>query len=314
MMVLPVWVTLAPIRKPLRPHLYLMNLAGNLTNGAVAAAVFFLLAGGMGPSNLQWPLAALIAYGVFWCVDYVVFTVPMVMAGYYPLGESFRDWARESRGILMGSVPVALLSGLALCAAPVWAMPLLLTPFLTALEFLRASDELVDAQTQAERDALTGLYNRRALETFGANLFGSGSTPVGVIMCDLDNFKRLNDTRGHDVGDEALRRAAHVIEASMRSEDRAFRFGGEEFLVLVPGKEVAFIEGIAERIRAAIENNLADLDVTVSVGAYLSADADTIESAISAADQLMYRSKTTGKNKVTAAARENFESHVSEAA
>ena len=111
-------------------------------------------------------------------------------------------------------------------------------------------------QTQAIRDPLTGLYNRRYLEeTLDRELHRSRrlEAPLGVVMMDLDHFKDFNDTSGHAAGDAALIALAHTITAEMRTEDIACRYGGEEFLLVMPGASLATTQERAEHLRQVVQ-------------------------------------------------------------
>src|SRR5579862_1554292 len=163
----------------------------------------------------------------------------------------------------------------------------------------------------AMTDQLTGLYNRRYmarhLETLLSGLPGSGKTLAFLVM-DVDHFKRVNDTYGHDVGDEILRDFARRISANIRSQDLACRFGGEEFVVIMPETDVAMAYGVAERLRASIEctpfpisRAPGQLNITVSIGiAGAEGARDTADALLRRADQALYRAKHTGRNRVVA--------------
>jgi len=150
-------------------------------------------------------------------------------------------------------------------------------------------------------DPLTGLGDRRALdEMLEACEAGrrSQQREYAVLMIDLDHFKRINDAFGHLAGDAALRHAAETIQRSLRSTDGAFRFGGEEFVVLLPGTGTTDANAVAQRIRAAIEATPARYEgrlipMTASVGV-VAGGAD----ALHAADSALYDAKRSGRNRV----------------
>jgi diguanylate cyclase (GGDEF)-like protein len=164
------------------------------------------------------------------------------------------------------------------------------------------------AETRASTDALTGLPNRRYFDEFCGLLARrrrSGDA-VGVLMIDVDHFKRLNDRHGHAVGDEVLRAVGGALVASVREEDVPARYGGEEFVVLLrdPGPGVA--ADIGERVRRAV----ADLDlseqgvagVTVSVGVAVQRSADqAVADLLAEADEALYRAKRAGRDRVAMA-------------
>ncbi len=167
---------------------------------------------------------------------------------------------------------------------------------------------LRDAETRAATDALTGLPNRRYFDEYLGLLARRrrADDRVGVLMIDIDRFKRLNDTYGHAVGDHVLREVAQAIAGAVREGDVPARFGGEEFVVLLrnPGPRVAIEVG--ERVRRAV----ADLDlrrfgvarVSVSVGVAVADQPETeLDEVIDEADRALYRAKRGGRDRVVAA-------------
>jgi diguanylate cyclase (GGDEF)-like protein len=119
-------------------------------------------------------------------------------------------------------------------------------------------------------------------------------------MLDLDHFKRLNDTRGHQAGDEVLRQTAHTLREQQRRYDTVARYGGEEFALVAPGLTVEDALATGERIRAAIEANGAGVTASVGVATYPD-QAGSGESLVAAADAALYRSKDAGRNRVSVA-------------
>ena len=165
-------------------------------------------------------------------------------------------------------------------------------------------------------DSLTGLYNQKFLdvtlrsEVARANRYG---TPVSVIFIDLDHFKEVNDTHGHQVGSQLLKEASSVFRASVRESDYLLRFGGDEFVVILPSTNAIGAYSVAERIRSAFANTQFDvrestgvasafnLQVTTSVGVATFPDcASTMEELVGEADKAMYEAKRDGRNKVVA--------------
>ena len=153
----------------------------------------------------------------------------------------------------------------------------------------------------ATRDALTGLQNRRSFLAGGASEVERSKRyghPLSVIFLDLDDFKQLNDTRGHDAGDAALRETARALRNALRSNDRVARLGGDEFVVLLP--EVGFDEAIeaGRKVSVAVNEALRKFSpVTCSVGvAWFEQVAQTFPEMLKAADALMYEVKEGGKN------------------
>lgn len=154
----------------------------------------------------------------------------------------------------------------------------------------------------ATTDSLTGLKNRRQLDQDVADSASNGEAPIAVVMIDVDHFKRFNDQYGHGAGDDALQRVGRAISANVRIGDRPYRYGGEEFSVLLPGAEEADARLVAERIRASIEaiEISPGLRVTASVGVARGSAAD-IRDTIDTADTAMFSAKNSGRNRVVVA-------------
>jgi diguanylate cyclase (GGDEF)-like protein len=164
----------------------------------------------------------------------------------------------------------------------------------------------------AVRDGLTGLYNRRAFsELLGAAIANEDRRPsgsLGLVILDLDHFKKLNDTYGHPAGDAALRSLARLLDQHLRKGDQAARYGGEEFVVILPGSDAERSFGAAERLRAALEKHRfvfegARIPLSASLGvAVWPADGRDPEPLLAAADRALYAAKQGGRNRVVAAA------------
>lgn len=159
-------------------------------------------------------------------------------------------------------------------------------------------------ELMAVTDGLTGLYNHRfifeRLEEETAKVARYGR-PLSIIMLDIDNFKRVNDTFGHRAGDEVILSVAHAIMASLRKTDVAGRYGGEEFLVLLPETDVKAAHVVAEKIRntvAQLQFETKDLAVTVSAGVAEAEKGESFEALINRADAKLYTAKRNGKNRV----------------
>ena len=161
------------------------------------------------------------------------------------------------------------------------------------------------------RDPLTGLYNRRYLEeTMGRELPRARrlGESVGVIVIDIDHFKRLNDTFGHDAGDFVLERTGELLRAATRNSDIACRFGGEEFAVILPGATLLVARNRAEAIRAALESLKIEFEgtplgpLTVSAGvASMPPHGQDWAYTLQQADRALYTAKQAGRNRVVAA-------------
>jgi diguanylate cyclase (GGDEF)-like protein len=153
---------------------------------------------------------------------------------------------------------------------------------------------------QAATDPLTGLLNRRSLENKLHDLLRSGH-PFAVAMGDLDHFKILNDTHGHDAGDRALRVFASTVRGALRTDDLISRYGGEEFVFVFPGLSTAEAASALERVREALAlavNAGSVQPFTSSFGVAFSADADGIEELLRLADTALFQAKRQGRNRV----------------
>lgn len=156
-------------------------------------------------------------------------------------------------------------------------------------------------------DPLTAVGNRRYGEmSLATRMFDlhSHGVPCGVLFMDIDHFKRCNDRFGHKIGDDVLVMVARSISVSLRKMDVAARWGGEEFIVILPGTTREIVMSVSERIRILIENSFIfvgddKVSVTISIGAAMSRTDDTVESIVSRADRMMYISKSAGRNRVT---------------
>jgi two-component system cell cycle response regulator len=168
------------------------------------------------------------------------------------------------------------------------------------------------AMEMAVVDALTGLNNRRYLETHLGALLEQASQkgrPVSAMILDIDFFKKVNDTYGHDAGDEVLKNFAARVKKVVRSADLMCRLGGEEFVVVMPDTKLSIAQLVAERIRKAvadtqfpIHQGAQAIPVTVSIGVAESHFEDTLDTLYKRADGALYLSKHGGRNRVTAAA------------
>jgi two-component system cell cycle response regulator len=160
-------------------------------------------------------------------------------------------------------------------------------------------------------DGLTGLYNRRYMESHLSALVDQAAgrnKALAVLVLDIDYFKSINDTYGHDAGDDVLREFALRVRKSIRGIDLACRYGGEEFVVVMPETDMAVAATVAERLRRriaseafAVEEGARAIDVTISVGiAALEGTGDTAARLMKRADQALYRAKRDGRNRVVA--------------
>lgn len=169
----------------------------------------------------------------------------------------------------------------------------------------------VDLQRRAPNesdDSVTGLLNRRLgelhLATLGAEV-AVGRSSLGLLFVDVDHFKAVNDTHGHRAGDGVLRMVGRSMSSALRRSDLPIRWGGEEFVALLPGVDATGLVEAAERVRLLVSHSWHDhggtrLRVTVSVGAALARPGESGEDLVDRADRLMYASKRAGRDRVTA--------------
>ena len=158
-------------------------------------------------------------------------------------------------------------------------------------------------------DPLTGLLNRSGLETRFAEVREQAlllGKPVCLLACDLDNFKRVNDTYGHERGDEVLRDATYEMRKALRLFELFYRLGGEEFVVLLPGMDAAGGTEVAERLRETVERSRpGGVEITLSVGvAAARGAAIEYDTLYPRADRALYEAKAAGRNAVATAADE----------
>jgi diguanylate cyclase (GGDEF)-like protein len=171
---------------------------------------------------------------------------------------------------------------------------------------LQFKDDLVKLQKMADTDYLTGLMNRRAFLAVAddtVEFCRRYKRGMATLMIDIDHFKKINDVHGHAAGDDAIKRIAGIINQSIRTTDKAARFGGEEFVVLLReiDQETALL--LAERIRLSIEQTTINhgetsIAATVSIGVAINAEGDRdVQDMIERADQSLYVAKKTGRNR-----------------
>ncbi len=191
---------------------------------------------------------------------------------------------------------------LVMTLGPVMLMVMIFIRFHRGIEqwVLALEAEGLRMQALAERDALTGLYNRRAGENFLLTLLARPEPSDALILFDLDRFKNINDTHGHPVGDTVLREVAERCGAVLRKGDVFARWGGEEFLVLVRGPGDEGIVRVAEDLRLAISATPIAVagTVTASFGVARFRPRDTMASWIQRADEALYEAKGAGRDRV----------------
>ncbi|MCM2473806.1 PleD family two-component system response regulator [Rhizobium sp. CG5] len=188
---------------------------------------------------------------------------------------------------------------------------------LTQIRRKRFNDRLRTSVNQtielAVTDGLTGLSNRRYLDGHLKMLFNRAlarGRPLSICLTDIDRFKQVNDTYGHDAGDDVLREFSARIRSTVRGADLACRYGGEEFVVVMPDTSLDVAAAVAERLRERIESKPfqlrmsgSELNITASMGiATIMPGIDTPEQLLKQADRALYQAKNTGRNRVVAVA------------
>jgi diguanylate cyclase (GGDEF)-like protein len=162
----------------------------------------------------------------------------------------------------------------------------------------------IEHRSDAVIDQLTGLFNRKGLSVRVLELAQQSrltGEPVGVIVGDIDHFKRVNDTLGHAAGDAVLQNVAYLVRKRLRAFDLAYRLGGEEFVVLLPGSDLGGSAELAERLREAVsadELGAARITMSFGVGASGRGEAFEYDSVFAQADSALYRAKQNGRDQV----------------
>jgi diguanylate cyclase (GGDEF)-like protein len=220
------------------------------------------------------------------------------------------------RGVVAGvAIAVMLTLGVAfgVDAHAVTSSPqILIAPIALVLSVAMLSTALMQSDIQHRSDAvidqLTGMLNRKALAVRVQELAQQSSVtgePVGVIVADLDRFKQVNDTRGHASGDAVLKDVAYVLRKQLRAFDLAYRLGGEEFLILVPGSNLdqtaELAECLRERVAASPVGEGVQVTMSVGVGASNQGERFNYANVFSVADAALYNAKRDGRDRVCVA-------------
>jgi diguanylate cyclase (GGDEF)-like protein len=183
---------------------------------------------------------------------------------------------------------------------------MLLTLVLTR-PLLRAFRWTEEQASEARIDALTGLANRRAVEEILAAEIARAqrfSHQLAVVLLDLDRFKEINDSFGHAAGDVMLRAVSRLLTSLARQGDTVARWGGEEFVVVLPETDLPGAQRFAERLRRTIEaHTVGDMQTSTSCGVATMLPDDTVDELIGAADQALYRAKANGRNRTEISVR-----------
>jgi diguanylate cyclase (GGDEF)-like protein len=286
------------------PHRQVMNAAAMVL--AAWAARVVLDAGGVPVLTRATALDA-VSIGVVLAAAVVFFAVDGVL-----IAVSLRvDCGTRSLRDLVGSADDNALELATICIGAVIGLVLVYQPFALLFLFvplfvLHRSVLVKHLEELATKDQKTGLLNATTWQDIASKELTRGS-PFGVLMVDLDHFKRVNDTYGHLAGDEVLKAVAGTVRRSVRDYDTVGRFGGEEFVVLLPGLRNRDVLAIAERIRRAISQlrvPLPDSDtvlstLSASIGAAVYPEAASgVDELVHAADTALYRAKRAGRNRV----------------
>ena len=225
-----------------------------------------------------------------------------------PLLAAVGFGGRGLRALLQaGAVPAEMTADSTLNVGMALAYLVLALAFHATLGVLVVTRLFAELRHRARHDGLTGLLNRRAMEeALEAQLQRSlrNGEAFSVMMIDIDHFKSVNDRHGHAVGDSALRQLAAILRAGVRGIDRVARFGGEEFLVLLPDVSLADAQPLAERLRERVASSslvqpAASLALTVSIGvAEWRPGSDDLTRLLTRADAALYRAKQGGRDRV----------------
>jgi diguanylate cyclase (GGDEF)-like protein len=182
----------------------------------------------------------------------------------------------------------------------------------SGVRIIKLEEQLREAHRKMEvlamEDGLTGLFNRRAIEEHAGaelDLAKRKERALSVLLLDIDHFKSINDRYGHKSGDEALRQLANILSENLRQYDRAGRWGGEEFIVILPETELQEAMHVAERLRSRVEQasispeNGETFSMQISLGvASVCAPYPSLAKLIDAADTALYEAKQSGRNRV----------------
>jgi diguanylate cyclase (GGDEF)-like protein len=203
------------------------------------------------------------------------------------------------------SLAILVLHGQAFGSGPEMASFLASSTMVSVLAFvlaIRTEAQRLQLEVLATRDPLTGVDNRRAMEQelkIAIETHKRSRASFGLVMLDLDHFKRINDEFGHDAGDRVLVAFTDLIGQSTRKMDRFFRYGGEEFILLLPGADIAGLRTITANLRRHLAGKLRSPDgrpVTVSLGAAVLMANESWQKWLGRADAALYQAKTNGRD------------------
>jgi diguanylate cyclase (GGDEF)-like protein len=220
----------------------------------------------------------------------------------------FPHWTTE----VLGRPELLILPKITNVAAGCVVLGLLLFHWLplAVRDWKRSEERVRDLQTLAAIDPLTGLYNRRQFETLARAELARCRRymrPCAFLMIDIDNFKGVNDSFGHEMGDWVLKMVATTLASARRDADVVARFGGEEFVIMLPETALGAATMVAERIRSMVSANALAIGeskqfLTISVGVgEATASSPSVEAVLRYADRALYEAKQTGRNRVCVA-------------
>ena len=183
-----------------------------------------------------------------------------------------------------------------------------------ALALMMFREKQLELLQLAETDPLTGILNRQSMDNAvaaGIKTARRDKLPLSVVILDIDHFKAINDKYGHQVGDRVLREVGRKIRDEIRGHDKAFRYGGEEFMLLLPGTGAETLELVAERLRNTVAQSSLEVDgenlpISASVGGTeFHFEQESWEACLKRADDAMYRAKGDGRNRISLAVAPN---------
>lgn len=238
----------------------------------------------------------------------LIISFGLVFINFYELSavNSFKQQYNTIKIINLSWLPYVKLHDATMAALIIGFILIIFTASALFL-FLRFKDTLFNSELEnaALTDSLTGLYNRRYFDSFYENIFAQScryDIPLSLIMCDIDFFKKVNDTYGHAQGDVILKEVAGVLKDNIRKSDIAVRYGGEEFIICLPSTHVTSAMDVARKIKQMMSKvNTKDIKkVTVSMGvAYYKKEFESkSKNMLKHLDNLLYEAKNRGRNRI----------------
>ncbi|HEY3713816.1 MAG TPA: GGDEF domain-containing protein [Jatrophihabitantaceae bacterium] len=250
--------------------------------------------------------AILVAIPIYICVDTLIIALAIrISTGTRKLSDLFGSWSEN--GLELATLVLGAVTALSVLYAP-WAAVLVL-PAVFLLQHQALLRQLVEAATtDVKTDLLNATAWRQVAQREVTRVSQRGGS-AAILVLDMDHFKRINDQHGHLVGDVALRSVGAALADELRGYDAVGRFGGEEFVAVLPDTDVAGAEHAAERLRLRIESLAVPvhgsdetLAVTASIGVALCPEhGDSVDDVLRAADDAMYEAKRAGRNAVRTA-------------